>query len=71
MTRMVTLECQGCEACHAFATEFRKNEEATLEEVQEHMDRFYKARCGSCFDCNWTVLHTSLDDGNRNKLYAV
>ena len=55
---LVTLECRDCNSEVEFGSEFMAGELPTTDEMQQHMDRSFVARCGSCFACNWEVLRT-------------
>jgi len=53
--KMVTLECRECATSTTFASEFEPHEATKIEDMQQHMDVNFVARCGSCFGCDWEV----------------
>ena len=67
---LVTLQCRDCETTtDPFASVFDPDEDTKIEDMQQHMDTQFVARCGKCFACNWEV--TEVSNGARNKLHAV
>ncbi len=68
----VGLDCRNCGQHVHFASEFEPGEHE-LEDTQEHMDKMFVARCGSCFDKDWEVTdvkHIESKHGTH-RVYAV
>ena len=51
----VNLMCRDCDTQVEFASAFMRDDKPTIEEMQQHMDTQFVARCGHCFACNWEV----------------
>lgn len=60
MSKVVSVVCGNCEDHHTnghveatFAIEYDAED---IADAQQHMDRMFVARCGTCFGCAWEVV---------------
>lgn len=59
MTHMIKLECRDCDSPPVEFASDAPYDTPSIEEMQEHVDSQFVARCGHCFSGNWEVLEVN------------
>lgn len=63
---IVTIQCRTCWAPPAsIPLELMEGDKPTIEESQQHINTYLKARCGDCLDTDWEVLKVKHGAGNQ------